>query len=169
MKRDRFIDLPELTHERLRQLLEYDAITGEFVARFTRGSLRRGDVAGTVRSDKHIGMVIEGRRILAHRLAWFYVYGVWPTAHIDHINGDPSDNRIANLRDVTHATNQQNRRRPAKHNSSGYLGVTPHQGKYVAGLSVDGRRRYLGIFHDPIEAHQAYLEAKRQLHAGCTI
>jgi len=53
----------------------------------------------------------NGSRHLAHRLAWLYMAGAWPSGVIDHMNGDPSDNRWSNLRDVTQAENNANRRK----------------------------------------------------------
>ena len=74
-----------------------------------------------------------GVRLMAHRVAWAIYYGVWPTGMIDHINGDGLDNRICNLRDVTHKENARNSRRKAT-NKSGCSGVMrdKHKKKWVA-------------------------------------
>jgi len=76
---------------------------------------RFGYLVGTIRQ-------VRNSPLKAHRVAWAIVYGAWPEGVIDHINGDPSDNRIANLRDVTHAVNMRNSA-PRSDNKSGYAGV----------------------------------------------
>jgi hypothetical protein len=111
-------------------------------------------------------------RYRAHVLAWFYVYGVWPCGYIDHINGDKSDNRIANLRDCSRSVNAQNQRKPHSRNTTGLLGVTANGSKsrpFRAQINCSGRIQYIGIFDTPEKAHAAYLERKRKLHEGCTI
>jgi len=115
-----------------------------------------------------------GRLRLAHRMAWLYVYGVEPEKglHIDHINGIKIDNRIDNLRVVTVSGNVQNQRKARVDNThSGLLGShwDKKSGKYNAVINVNKVRIFLGAFADPMEAHQAYLTAKRELHATCTI
>lgn len=66
----------------------------------------------------------QGRMIQAHKVIWALANGVWPVypEQIDHINGDRSDNRLANLRLVSPSANRRNMRRPA-HNTSGHVGV----------------------------------------------
>jgi len=61
----------------------------------------------------------------AHRVAWFLHHGAWPMGEIDHINGNAQDNRIANLRDVTHKENTRNMKRRSD-NTSGITGISYH-------------------------------------------
>lgn len=160
-----------LTHDLLKELLEYDSNTGWFTWRITRGSRApAGGRAGSVsqRGYRWIYLAIDGARvgIREHRLAWFYTYGEWPGL-IDHINGDPSDNRIANLRI---ATNTQNNANAAlqKRNTSGFKGVRRCKGcfnRWDAQICVGGRRIYLGAYGSPEEAHAAYVEAAKE-HFG---
>jgi hypothetical protein len=114
---------------------------------------------------------IDQRNYKAHRLAWLYVHGVWPTGEIDHRNGDPRDNRIANLRDVTHAVNLQNLTKPRAGCKSGMLGAQwdASRQKWKASIRTQGASKHLGRFDTPEEAHEAYKNAKRKLHDGCTI
>jgi len=118
---------------------------------------------------------VLGRLQLAHRLAWLYVHGVWPDHEIDHLNGIRSDNRLGNLRDVSRTTNSENQRRATVGNTSTkLLGATLDDSVYrrkpfKAQIKVNGRSRHLGMFATAEEAHQAYVDAKRQLHEGCTI
>lgn len=97
------------------------------------------------------------RLILAHRLAWFLHYGVWPAGSIDHINGIRHDNRLVNLRDVTAAENSMNRR--GEVNASGYPGVTKCHKRWGARIVVNGKRLWLGQHDTPEQAHATYRQA----------
>jgi hypothetical protein len=155
----------DLSAARLRELFHYNPENGEF--------LRNGRRVGFLVPPKNYRRVlVDGRQWLEHRLAWLYMNGSWPCGQIDHINGVKTDNRIANLRDVTAATNMENMRRPMSHNkSSGILGVTwaKNEKKWKAQISVGGTTRHLGYSDTPEDAREIYLAAKRRLHEGCTI
>lgn len=156
----------ELTQERLRALLHYDGDTGRFLWRVSRrGRAKIGTAAGTLGADGYLRILVDGGRYSAHRLAWLYVHGRWPSADLDHANGNPSDNRIANLRECNKSENQQNRK-PSKNSTSGYMGVTfvRSTGKYQAYIKRAGKQLHLGCFPTPELAHAAYLAAKKELH-----
>lgn len=157
-----------LTSEHLREVVSYDEKSGVF----TRNAGRyAGLPAGAKTSHGYVTVQIEGRPHYAHRLAWLYVFGKWPANVIDHINGDTSDNSIDNLRDVSHAVNLQNMRNAHANTTSGLLGACwdVQRGKWRAYIRLSGKSRYLGIFATAEEAHAAYVNHKRRLHAGCTI
>ncbi len=100
----------------------------------------------------------------AHRLAWLFVYGEDPGEKmIDHINGDPADNRICNLRLAKSVDNARNRRKLEGATSS-YKGVSwyKRKRKWVAQIGIDGRSTHLGYFHDELAAHMAYCEAAQK-------
>lgn len=160
-----------VTPKRLRELLEYDAATGLLTWRVNRkGTVKAGDVAGSPAAGGYLNISIDWRLYKAHRLAWLYVYGEWPAQQIDHINGDPMDNRIANLRDVSPTVNTQNQRLARSDNRSGVMGTRERDGRWIARIGLSGKRqKHLGMFDTQAEAHEAYLEAKRLLHEGCTI
>lgn len=126
---------------------------------------------GAKNNNGYIVLFIGGKDVYAHRFAWAYYYGELPTGFIDHINGDRADNRICNLRDVSHSQNMQNQRHPLSNNKTGFLGVSFHRStnKYQAQIKAGGKRIHLGTFLIPEDAHKAYVTAKRELHAGCTI
>lgn len=97
--------------------------------------------------------------IPAHRVVWALHYGEWPTGDIDHINGIKTDNRIENLRMVSHAENMKNQRM-RKTNTSGRIGVswTKHYNYWVASITHEGKDFYLGsfsTFEDAVAARRA--------------
>jgi hypothetical protein len=158
-----------LTSERLREVLGYDPDTGLFTRRLARSGFQVGAVAGCLDGYGYTAIKIDGRLYAGHRLAWFWVHGIWPANNIDHINGDRADNRIHNLRDVPTSTNCQNQRRAQFHNKTGFLGVSPNRGRFRAAIWLGGKYLHIGVFDTPEQAHEAYLTAKRRLHDGCTI
>lgn len=131
-----------------------------------------GDRAGTTNSKGYVVIKFGGSTYRAHRLAWFFAYGSWPSQQIDHINGVRNDNRIANLRDVSPRTNSQNRKRANANNSNGLLGVSKctERGGFIAQIRrPDGRMKHIGRFDTPEQAHAAYLLTKKALHEGSTL
>lgn len=174
IKRDKANAEQHLTRERLLEVLDYDRESGVF--RWKRRLSNRaaaGAVAGSPHSlERYIIIGIDGRLYRAHRLAWLWCFGVWPGPQVDHVDGDRQNNRIANLRACTGHTNLQNLRHGhADGSGGGLLGVSwrEHAKKWVATIYVDGRSRHLGYRDTAEQAHALYVEAKRRLHAGCTI
>ena len=152
--------------EILREVLTYDPDTGVF-RWLVRVSSHRdaGDVAGNKNKRGYWKIVYGGKIYAAHRLAWFFTYGVWPTENIDHINRVRTDNRIANLRLCSVAKNSFNMRRD-RQNSSGYKGVYWHKKakKYSAAVKLNRVSYYLGLFNTAEEAYKAYVNKAKQLH-----
>lgn len=133
----------DITARHLRELLRYNPHTGIFTWRVsTSNRVHVGDIAGTKsKTDGYIYIGVRGQRYPAHRLAWFYVHGVWPLRFIDHKNGTRDNNRLRNLRPVTDAENGQNRRGARKDSKSGILGVCwcAHRKRWIAQLVLDGK------------------------------
>jgi len=153
--------LSGLTAARLREILSYDPGTGNFIRKVrTSNSTRAGDIAGSATQLGYWIIWVDGTRYLGHRLAWLYTHGRWPKDHIDHVNGDPSDNRLCNLREATPSQNHANERM-ARTNKAGRKGVAPHRNKFVAQLGIGGHRKYLGIYATPDEAAEAYASAAK--------
>lgn len=149
--------MSELDHNTLRELLEYDPDTGAFTWRNPRAYWHKpGARAGSVNGKGYYIIGIAKRYYSAHRLAWFYVHGVWPTHTIDHINRLRTDNRIANLRDVPVSVNNANVHRPEI--------VGPKRKRYKAEIGYKGERRNLGSFATKDEARAAYLAARQELY-----
>ena len=163
-----FIGKP-FTKELVSEYISYNPKTGFFNRLKTSGTKKPGDSVG-FQIGRYLQLCICGKVIRGHRLAWFLTYGYLPKA-IDHINGDGLDNRLCNLREVTQQQNNQNHRKPPKHNTSGFLGVSFFKAgnKFAAHINVDGKKKHLGYFDDPQKAHQMYLTVKRNIHSSCSI
>lgn len=146
----------------MKHLLSYDPRTGKFI-----WLEREYDPSGF--NEKYAGQEafqsiddqgyrqtqIEGVKYRAGRVAWFIMHGHWPD-NIDHINGDKSDDRLINLRDVSHEENGYNQKRSSR-NKSGVTGVRFTGKKWEAGISSDGRRISLGShieFEDAVKARK---------------
>lgn len=167
----------ELSVEQANEVIEYQPDTGVFVwrerAKHHFNSLRAhaswnakfaGKRAGRPDAKGYLVLDILGRRVKAHRLAWLMHTGGWPIREIDHINGEKADNRIANLRDVTHSENGKNARTPT-HNTSGQIGVSWHRSncRWVATIKAGGRLRNLGSFPELEDAVTARKNAEKEL------
>jgi hypothetical protein len=148
--------LTDLSHEELKILLDYDPETGLFTWKDLR--YKHNEVAGTDR-DGYITIYIKGKNYLAHRLAWFYFHGTWPTTIVDHRNTIVTDNRIDNLRESSKSQNGMNRGVQIN-NMLGVKGVSPSGNKYVARIGINRITYYLGTFDTIEEAINARREAE---------
>lgn len=147
-----------ITQERLKELFDYDPETGNLIWRVNRGGLAKiGAIAGAIRpEDGRRSVQLSGKNYKAHRLVWLYHHGKWPEFQIDHINRDPLDNRIENLRDVPGAVNMANQEPRGAYKLKG---VTRHRNRYSAKLWCGTKFTCLGTFDTPEEAHEVYKRA----------
>lgn len=138
---------PLPTADRLRELLEYDKLTGVLTWRVHQGSMAAGRVAGTLGAKGHRMVRVDGRFYLAHRLIWKIVSGADPAQQIDHVDGDRDHNAWSNLREATHGQNRANSRLN-RNNTSGFKGVTwaKDQRKWRALVSFKGKIHHIGYF-----------------------
>ena len=149
-----------LTDQRLREVLAYDLTTGVFTWRRNVYRAKAGQKAGHKRPDNYCAITINQRQYRAHRLAWLYVYGEWPRSELDHINGDPADNRIANLRLATRSANSANtRKKCSSRNALKGVSFEKRGGRYRAQIRIQGKNTYLGTYDTEEEAHAAYMAA----------
>jgi HNH endonuclease/AP2 domain len=158
-----------LTQERLKELLSYNQETGVFTRiKHVSSNAKFGDVCANVKKHGAIIIRIDGKDYQAHRLAFLYMDGKWPEKCVDHIDGIRSNNKWANLRDVSLSDNQHNRHGPQLNNTTGYLGVTFHKArnKYLARIKLHGKTNHLGSFHSARDAHLAYEAAKKKYHVN---
>lgn len=154
-----------VTHERLREVLHYDPLTGLFTWKMQLGNrISVGSTAGSP-IDGYIRIAIDGKVYRAHRLAWFYMTGVWPLALIDHKDTNRSNNVWENLREATRPQNNQNR---AVHKNSltGVKGVgfIESSGRYSANIKHNKIHYYLGTFATMSEATEAVRRQREKLH-----
>jgi hypothetical protein len=153
--------------EYVRSVLDYDPETGVFSWKKcddlkNRAQYRKsGKVAGFINNYGYVQISIKNRSYMAHRLAWLFVYGEWPTEIVDHIDRDSLNNRISNLRLANH---QQNRCNSSIRidNRSGYTGVSwsDYDQKWRASIVANGQRYDLGLFSELKEAGEARFEAE---------
>jgi len=141
-----------INQERLRDVLHYDPDSGDFTwLNPTSFRVRIGDTAGyhhkTPDGKTYIQTAVDGDKHYAHRLAWFYMTGEFPVDQIDHINGDGTDNRWCNLRQVTHRENSKNQKLRST-NTSGVTGVywDTKREKWCASITIKGKTVSLGRF-----------------------
>ena len=158
-----------LSSQRLRELVRYNDVTGEMTWLLPSGRSRAGDPVGRPMGAGYLRARVDGVAYYVHRLAWLYFYGSWPKALIDHIDGNKANNGIKNLRDVTGAVNQQNRRRARKDSTTGLMGVKKVKERWTAMIRIDGRDHFLGAHDTPEKAHAVYLSVKRRNHPGNTL
>ncbi|ARP90310.1 hypothetical protein CAL14_08440 [Bordetella genomosp. 9] len=155
-----------LTLSRLREVLAYDPGTGLFTW-VSRSSSRSpaGNTAGCLAPNGYVQIRIDGVLYQAHRLAWFYVTGEWPTSLLDHIDLNRANNRWTNLRTASPSQNSANSPM-RRHNSTGFKGVTLNRkvGKYRARITVEHREHHLGFFDTASQAYEAYRNASLKFH-----
>ena len=151
-----------LTAQRLREVVNYDQGTGRFTwtSASVKGQTWEGRIAGYERKDGYRHINIDKHAYYAHRLAWLYVYGFYPAGWLDHINGNPRDNNISNLREVTYSQNRANSRVSSR-NTSGVKGV--HWNKNYKKWEASIKGVQIDIFDSIEEAAQAYSNAAKMV------
>lgn len=152
-----------INESELKELLHYDPETGIFTW-YKKGSGRSSDlVAGIKTVYGYIDLKVKGVTYKAHRLAWLYMYGVWPERYLDHINHVRHDNRIVNLRDATRKDNSKNISM-TKNNTSGIIGVRfdKQRKKWHAYVRVEGKLNHLIFSNDKFEAICVRKSAERK-------
>ena len=136
-----------------------------------------GAVAGSLNYNGYRRVSVNCRQVYAHRLAWFAATGVWPTEDIDHIDGNPGNNHISNLRFADRQMNHQNLGGAQKNNTVGVLGVCWSGARKASGrrptarARLNGKTIHLGTFdtvEEAAEAARAFREAHYAGHTGRT-
>lgn len=163
-----------LSYEQVANELRYDPETGHL---FWRVRKQRRDVtepAGCLNHDGYRKVGVLGVTFQAHRLAWLLHTRSWPSMMLDHINGNRDDNRIANLREVTHSQNHQNRNITKRGKNLAGIYYRKAKNKYDAGIIFEGKYKWLGSYDNELDAHNAYIcaikkyQTHHRLNAGDT-
>jgi hypothetical protein len=152
------------TVERLRELLDYDPLTGVFIWLVSPSrNTPAGSVAGA-NSEGYRLIRVDGGRYKGHQLAWLYMTGEWPPSRIDHEDTNRGNNIWTNLRLATNSQNKANMGKRAD-NTSGFKGVRwyPTTRKWAAQIGHQGKTKNLGYFTTPEQAHAAYCSAAQRL------
>ena len=123
-----------------------------------------GKKAGRYRKDGYYEVVINGKLHLGHRVLWALFYDHWPNGVIDHLDRNPSNNSIDNLRDVTQTVNLLNTGLSAR-NSSGVVGVSKEArcGNWIAQIGLNGKMRHLGTYRHWFDAVCARKSAENRI------
>ncbi len=150
-----------LTQKRVHELLALNPDLGRFTRKVSRGGARAGTIAGSRDALGRVRIQIDGENHYAHRLIFFMVKGRWPEGEIDHIDGNPANNRWSNLREATRTENNRNRSTQSN-NTSGVTGVVwlARRGKWRASIVVNRRKIHLGYFTEFEEAVAARCAAE---------
>lgn len=114
-----------------------------------------GNLINSKDDKNYIIVGIDKKYYKLHRIIWKLVYGEEPKYFIDHINGDASDNRIENLRDLDNTFNQRNHNKLSTNNTSGYIGVSPSKDKWLATIKKDRETIRVGLYDNVDEAAYA--------------
>jgi hypothetical protein len=142
----------DLTAAQLRERLSYDPDTGIFKwIRPSANNVKIGDVAGSIVKPGYIVIKLFHQRHFAHRLAWLYSYGCWPSM-IDHIDRQKSNNSLSNLREATPSQNGLNRI------SKGYC-YDRREKRFRVSLEFEKKVIWIGYFDTTEAAEAAYWEA----------
>lgn len=139
--------------------------SGRLVSKVSRTSRTAGEYADNGVRREYRSVSLGGRIYFAHRVVWALFYKEEPPENIDHINGEPTDNRPANLRAASHAQNMRNKRR-YRSNTSGIKGVHKRKdsGLWRAYISCNGKRTHIGQYQTKEEARIALDLARAEMH-----
>lgn len=154
-----------ITQDILKTHLSYNPDNGIFLRLISNNSqIKVGDIAGSLSDDGYIRIQILGKSYKAHRLAWLYVYGKFPT-YIDHIDGNRTNNKLNNIRQCSLSENQKNTKIPI-HNKSGIKGVSWNKAycKWEVNARLNCKKYFLGRFDEISIAAKVYDDFAIQNH-----
>lgn len=152
-----------ITQERLKELFDYRE-DGNLVWKQSKNHVKVGSNAGCLGNCGYIQIMVDSKTHQAHSLVYLFHHGFIPD-RIDHKNQNKTDNKIENLRDCSASQNAWNQCK-RKTNKSGYKGVyfNKQAGKFHSQITVNYKKKHLGFFATPEEAHIAYCKAAKDLH-----
>lgn len=158
------IKTTELSYAVASEMIEYDYENNSLIWKIKRANYKKkGDVAGSFcKKTGYVKVALNNKTYLAHRLIWFLHYKNWPKNQIDHINGNRTDNKIENLREVTARQNSQNQ---VKHRKGKLVGANyfKSRNKWASEIVIKRKRKFLGYFSTEEDAHNAYMKEVKKL------
>lgn len=154
--------------DEVKATIVYDPLTGNFSRSRVGGRFGRdrpGKPVGTRAVCGYVVIWVGGKLHYAHLLAWAIHTGEWPTAEVDHRDGDKSNNRWSNLRLATHIQQAWNKGM-RNDNTSGFVGVSWDKSRHLwsAFIYLGGKHKYLGRYQTKEQAGAAYAEAAQSAH-----
>jgi hypothetical protein len=151
--------------EHLINTLHYDPETGVIRWKVDYNNCKKGQPVFVRKNHGYLIICIKNKYLRVHRVAFLLMTGSWPQDAVDHINGDKSDNRFCNLRQVTNAQNLQNSKL-SKKNISGFKGVSWYKRgqKWQSSICANSKRYFLGYFDNIEDAVNARRKAEEGLH-----
>lgn len=162
--RNPFWNRNTLSQTQLKKYLSYDSTTGIFKWHKSGTGRKPNLSAGCIEPNGYISLILFYNKFMAHRLAWLYVYGKFPKKFIDHVDGNPSNNAIVNLREASRSENAMNMR-PFKNSTSKFKGVSWSNkfNKWIACIVRNKERYFLGVFDSELEAAKVYKKKEIEL------
>ena len=151
-----------LSQALVRNLFDYH--DGQLVRKVSMGRGKAGDVAGSIGSNRYLQLQINKRKYYVHRIVFLWHHGYLPEL-LDHIDGNPLNNRIENLRLATPAENIWNARTP-KTNTSGAKGASWHKksSKWQVRICINSKEKHIGLFEDFELAELVAIMAREKYH-----
>ena len=153
-----------ITQDRLKELFIYK--DGSLYRKQSKGCGKQGDKVGTIMIGKQVRYkcCVDNVDYYLHRLIFLYHHGYLPK-RIDHINGNPSDNRDENLREATQSENLMNAKL-SKTNKSGVKGVCydKRTKKWMATLMLNKKSLFFGRYATLEEAAKVVQQKRIELH-----
>ena len=150
------VDKQNLTKQLVDEVLKYSTESGELTwisNKYSKSIVPRTRAGCVIKRTGYRQVSLFGKSYAEHRLIWFIKTGKWPTGEIDHIDQNRSNNSWANLREVTKAENARNRsRRPDTKVGEHGIWYNERTGKYVAEITLNGKKVYQKSFDDPDKA-----------------
>ena len=153
-----------VTKELLNELFEYkNGILYSKVDRY-KTAIKKGNVVGSISNQGYLRTCINYKSYKLHRLIFMMFYGYMPV-EIDHVNGNKTDNRIENLREVSHSQNEWNKSKTVR-NTTGIKNITFENGKWRVRVGANNKTINVGIFDNLELAELVAQEARSKYHGN---